>query len=43
MLSCGQGELMSLYQLKANTLEGKPADLSDYADKVSLAVNVASA
>ncbi|MCC7509613.1 MAG: glutathione peroxidase [Planctomycetes bacterium] len=34
---------MSLYELKTNTLEGKPADLSMYKGKVALVVNVASA
>ena len=34
---------MSLYALKTKTLEGKPADLSQYKGKVSLVVNVASA
>jgi glutathione peroxidase-family protein len=34
---------MSLYALKAKTLEGKPADLSPYKGKVSLVVNLASA
>jgi glutathione peroxidase-family protein len=34
---------MSLYELSLNTLEGQPADLSEYAGKVSLVVNVASA
>jgi glutathione peroxidase len=32
----------SFYDLKANTLDGKPADLSQYKGKVSLVVNVAS-
>ncbi len=32
----------SLYALKTTTLEGKPADLSQYEGKVALAVNVAS-
>jgi glutathione peroxidase len=32
----------SFYDLKTNTLEGKPADLSMYRGKVSLVVNVAS-
>lgn len=34
---------MSLYDLKTETLEGKPADLGQYRGKVTLAVNVASA
>lgn len=34
---------MSLYELSLNTLEGQPTDLSAYAGKVSLVVNVASA
>jgi glutathione peroxidase len=33
----------SLYGLKATTLQGKPADLAQYAGKVTLVVNVASA
>lgn len=32
----------SFYSLKTTTLAGKPADLSEYAGKVTLAVNVAS-
>ncbi|MCA8946113.1 MAG: hypothetical protein KDB29_07795, partial [Planctomycetes bacterium] len=32
----------SLYRLKTKTLEGEDADLSDYAGKVALLVNVAS-
>jgi glutathione peroxidase len=32
----------SLYELKATTLLGKPADLGDYRGKVTLVVNVAS-
>src|SRR6188508_1013035 len=32
----------SLYALKTTTLDGKPADLSQYRGKVALAVNVAS-
>jgi glutathione peroxidase len=32
----------SLYDLKVNTLDGKPADLADYKGKVVLVVNVAS-
>lgn len=35
--------MASLYDLKTNTLEGNPADLSQYKGKVSLVVNVASA
>ncbi|MBM3462113.1 MAG: glutathione peroxidase [Armatimonadetes bacterium] len=34
--------MSGLYSLKTTTLEGKPADLSQYAGKVSLVVNVAS-
>lgn len=34
---------MSLYDLNANTLEGEPGNLSQFAGKVSLVVNVASA
>lgn len=33
---------MSLYDLNANSLEGGPCNLSKYAGKVSLVVNVAS-
>jgi glutathione peroxidase len=33
---------MSLYDLKTETLEGKPADLGQFRGKVTLAVNVAS-
>lgn len=33
----------SFYSLKTTTLQGKPADLSQYAGKVTLVVNVASA
>ena len=33
---------MSLYDLKTQTLEGKPADLGQFRGKVTLAVNVAS-
>jgi glutathione peroxidase len=39
------GETMagdSLYSMKTTTLQGKPADLSQYKGKVTLAVNVAS-
>src|SRR5262249_4140839 len=32
----------SFYELKTNTLDGKPADLASYKGKVSLVVNVAS-
>jgi len=32
----------SLYALKSRTLEGKDADLKEYAGKVSLVVNLAS-
>ena len=32
----------SLYALKCKTLEGKDADLSEFAGKVSLVVNLAS-
>ncbi|MCB9894570.1 MAG: glutathione peroxidase [Planctomycetes bacterium] len=35
--------MASLYDLKTKTLEGKPADLSQYKGNVSLVVNVASA
>lgn len=34
--------MASLYDLKANTLEGDPADLSDHRGKVALVVNLAS-
>jgi glutathione peroxidase-family protein len=34
---------MSLHALKTQTLEGKPADLSQYKGKVALVVNLASA
>lgn len=34
---------MSLYQLKAKTLEGEPKELSGFSGKVCLVVNVASA
>ena len=33
---------MSIYDAKINTLEGEPADLSDYKGKALLVVNVAS-
>ena len=33
----------SLYAMKATTLQGQPADLAQYAGKVTLVVNVASA
>jgi len=36
------GATMSLYELKTNTLLGKPADLGAYRGKVTLVVNVAS-
>jgi glutathione peroxidase len=36
------GAVSSFYDLKTNTLEGKPADLNVYKGKVSLVVNVAS-
>ena len=32
----------SFYEMKTTTLDGKPADLKDYAGKVTLVVNVAS-
>lgn len=32
----------SLYKLKTKTLDGKDADLKDYAGKVTLVVNLAS-
>jgi hypothetical protein len=32
----------SIYKLKAKTLDGKDADLKDYAGKVTLIVNLAS-
>ena len=44
-LSAGQGGSSaagSFYDLKTNTLDGKPADLGMYRGKVSLVVNVAS-
>src|SRR5262245_39284353 len=43
-LSAGQGGSAagSFYDLKTNTLDGKPADLGMYRGKVSLVVNVAS-
>jgi glutathione peroxidase len=43
-LSAGQGGAAagSFYDLKTNTLDGKPADLGMYRGKVSLVVNVAS-
>ncbi len=34
---------MSLYELKTNTLDGKPADLAQYKGKVAVVVNTASA
>jgi glutathione peroxidase len=36
------GPVTSFYDLKANTLLGKPGDLAQYRGKVSLVVNVAS-
>jgi glutathione peroxidase len=36
------GSVSSFYELKTTTLDGKPADLSQYRGLVSLAVNVAS-
>ena len=36
------GRVSSFYDLKTQTLLGKPADLADYRGKVTLAVNVAS-
>jgi glutathione peroxidase len=36
------GRVSSLYDLKTQTLLGKPADLADYRGKVTLVVNVAS-
>jgi glutathione peroxidase len=36
-------ETTNFYSLRAETLEGKPADLSAYRGKVALVVNVASA
>src|SRR4029077_12731143 len=38
----GGSAVSSFYDLKTNTLEGKPADLGTYRGKVSLVVNVAS-
>lgn len=38
----GAQQSQSFYDLKTNTLLGKPADLSQYKGKVSLVVNVAS-
>jgi len=38
----GGGAVSSFYDLKTNTLTGKPADLAAYRGKVSLVVNVAS-
>jgi glutathione peroxidase len=44
--SVGMGGVVSadepFYQLKTKTLQGEPADLSQYAGKVALVVNVAS-
>src|SRR5687768_2635305 len=48
MIAVASGALMSaqqpksFYDLKTMTLDGKPADLSQYRGKVSLVVNVAS-
>jgi glutathione peroxidase len=36
------GSVSSFYELKTNTLDGKPADLGIYRGKVALVVNVAS-
>jgi len=38
----GGGPVASFYDLKTTSLDGKPADLSQYRGKVSLVVNVAS-
>jgi glutathione peroxidase len=38
----GGGSVSSFYDLKTTTLDGKPADLSQYRGTVSLVVNVAS-
>src|SRR5688572_32678506 len=38
----GRGSASSFYDLKTTTLDGKPADLSQYRGKVTLVVNVAS-
>lgn len=38
----GASVVSSLYDLKVNTLDGKPADLAQYKGKVVLVVNVAS-
>jgi glutathione peroxidase len=38
----GADAVSSFYELKTNTLDGKPADLSAYKGKVALVVNVAS-
>ena len=40
-LAKGDG-VMSFYDLSANTLDGKPAHLSDYKGKVAIVVNTAS-
>jgi glutathione peroxidase len=40
-LAAGEG-VMSFYDLTANTLDGKPAQLSEYKGKVLLVVNTAS-
>jgi len=36
------GEVTSLYEMTTTTLQGRPADLSQYQGKVTLVVNVAS-
>src|SRR5438045_5076161 len=41
-IAAGGGAVSSFYDLKTNTLQGKPADLGAYRGKVSLVVNVAS-
>jgi glutathione peroxidase len=40
--SSATGGAMSFYDLKSNTLDGKPANLAQYKGQVSLVVNVAS-
>ncbi len=40
--SAAGGRVASFYDLKTQTLLGKPADLADYRGKVTLVVNVAS-
>jgi len=42
LLAGGDTPSESLYSLKAKTLQGQPADLSQFKGKVSLVVNVAS-